>query len=173
MDQNRSLADRMAEISGGYKPAIGTGVTFYELALQLASLTSDIFHEEMARRGYPDVTFSLSQSVFRWVEADGSRPQDIAARAKITTAAVSQRVAQVVAMGYLDTIPVPGDGRGKLVVWTDKGRHVVEIAMAISKDIDTLAIEHFGKEFVEQLRGSMVSLFEVLSVRARGETDHA
>ena len=68
----------------------------------------------VAERGFADARPALSV-VFQHMRDEGSRITDIAERAQLTKPTVVYLVNELEALGYVERIPDPHDGRAKLV----------------------------------------------------------
>lgn len=76
---------------------------------------------EAARLGYADIRPPHAH-VLAHTTGRGIRLTDLAARAQLSLAAVSEFVTELEELGYLERRPDPDDGRAKLIVPTPRGR---------------------------------------------------
>ncbi len=77
-------------------------------------------HRRLAERGFADIRHSHG-CVFRWVEPDGTRLTELAENAGHSKQAVGEFVCDLEAMGYVERVPDPLDGRAKIIRLTDRG----------------------------------------------------
>src|SRR5689334_191806 len=75
----------------------------------------------VAERGFADIRPALSV-VFQHMRDEGSRITEIAERAQLTKQTVVYLVNELEALGYVERVPDPKDGRAKMVVATARGR---------------------------------------------------
>lgn len=90
------------------------------------------------------------------MERGGTRQADLVARSGLTKQAVQQFVDELVADGIVERVRDPADGRGRIVVFTERGRAVLADANAVKKRVEEqfrrkLGPERF-RELVEALR---------------------
>jgi DNA-binding MarR family transcriptional regulator len=80
-----------------------------------------------ARHGYADVREAHMQ-IFGNIHTGGIRLTEIAARAQLSLAATSELVNELVSLGYLTRRADVSDRRAKIIVLTERGRHVMHDA---------------------------------------------
>jgi DNA-binding MarR family transcriptional regulator len=106
---------------------------------QLLLLAARLFHEAgldgLQRRGHPGLRASHFQ-LAPHIELEGSRLTDIAERAGITKQAVGQLVDELEAMGYVERVSDPRDGRARLVVYTARGLAAMSDGLAALAEVE-------------------------------------
>ena len=85
------------------------------------------FRQEMlaaaAGSGYGDIR-PPHVHVLANMRMKGVRLTDLAARCQLSLAATSEFVSELESLGYLQRLPDPDDGRAKLIVFSERGRHL-------------------------------------------------
>lgn len=92
--------------------------------------------QRMREAGYADVTVA-HHPVFYNLDPDGTRLTELAARAGMTHQSMSELVAALVQLGYVERRPDPHDGRARLVCLTRRGHDAVRHAKTEITDIET------------------------------------
>src|SRR5215213_4896990 len=110
--------------------------------LNLASLMREVFValndlavEHVAEHGH-GVIRSAHSAVFQFLDDDGTTVSVLAQRAGITKQAMAELVAYLEEHGYVTRVPDPADRRAKLVLPTDRGREVVDLAQGLVPEIE-------------------------------------
>jgi DNA-binding MarR family transcriptional regulator len=96
------------------------------------------------------------------VDLEGTRQTEIAQRAGISKQAVGQLVDDMVAMGMLQRVPDPRDGRAQLVRFTDDG--IAELLAGIDV-LDAIELElggDIGAMLLDRLRRDLTKLIPAL-----------
>ena len=96
--------------------------------------------------------------VFPFVPPEGIRLTDLADRAGMTKQAMSELVADLVAMGYLQRVPDPTDGRAKLIEFTDRGWAAVHTVLHSFEEAEAALIKRLGKRRMAELRRTLLDL---------------
>jgi DNA-binding MarR family transcriptional regulator len=107
--------------------------------------------------GFTD-TRMTHNAVFPHVPPEGIRLVDLAARAGMTKQAMSELVADLERMGYLQRRPDPTDGRAKLIEFTDRGWASVRTALASFEAIEAELAATIGPGRMRQLRRTLLDL---------------
>jgi DNA-binding MarR family transcriptional regulator len=118
------------------------------------------FHRRLAERGYGDIRHAHG-CVFRWVEPDGTRLTELAELAGHSKQAVGEFVCDLEAMGYVERVPDPLDGRAKIIRLTERGIEAKTVAFGIFADIEREWADRIGSERVEALREALEALHEL------------
>ena len=95
----------------------------YPLALLvdvLKRVVDDAVMDALSEGGYADITRAHG-TVFEMIDPGGSRVTDMARRARMTKQGMSQLVAALEELGYLQRAPDPSDRRAQLVQLTEAG----------------------------------------------------
>ena len=93
--------------------------------------------------------------VFSHLDADGTRPAEIARRAGISRQAVGQTVAQMKAQGLVKLAPDPSNRRARLVQPTAKGRKALERSGSGSSAAEKVLSRRIGAARVKSLREAL------------------
>lgn len=97
-------------------------------------------------------------SVLANVDAEGTRLTELALRAGIGKPAVGELVDELEAMGLVARIADPTDGRAKLVVPTDSGVQLIEVAGSVIAAIEARYRDSLGQSAYEALRSALAAL---------------
>lgn len=138
----------------------------------LESVKEDLL-EEMYRRvtaaGYPGLRPSHG-CVFRYLDVDGSRLAELAERSGMTKQAFGEHVANVEALGYVERVADPQDGRAKLVVPTPRGREALILGRQVFADLEREWAEAIGAERVAGLRETLQEIHALQAARGASPT---
>jgi DNA-binding MarR family transcriptional regulator len=108
---------------------------------QLISATFDLILDELYRHlvesGHGDLRPTHCLNVFRFMDCDGTRPTTLARRAGMTPQAMSELVGYLEQRGYVRRVPHPSDGRGRVVVYGDRGAQAAEITATYFAALET------------------------------------
>ena len=89
-----------------------------------AALWKSEFDAGMVAAGH--TVFAHARSgLIAHMDRGGTRQADLVARSGLTKQAVQQFIDELVADGLVERIRDPGDGRGRIVVFTERGRAVL------------------------------------------------
>ncbi len=75
--------------------------------------------------GFPDVS-EVHMTLFRNLDAEGTRPGELAARARMTKQAMTDLVRRTALLGLVERRADPDDGRAQCVVLTRRGHRLVD-----------------------------------------------
>ena len=139
----------------------------------LAHLLSDVkevvireLYVRLYEGGYDDIR-QAHGCVFRFVDIEeGSRLTDLAERAGMTKQAVGELVTDLQALGYVERVPDPSDGRAKIVRLTERGREAHRAALEAFAAIESDWAERLGERRVGELR----ELLEEIAAGAQTRT---
>jgi DNA-binding MarR family transcriptional regulator len=95
--------------------------------------------------------------LFAYLHGPGSRASDIARHMRISRQAVHQMVKSLEADGLLRQIPDPEQGNAKLIIKTDAGYQLNDIARKYLREIDNGVQAAVGKEQMAELRKILLS----------------
>jgi DNA-binding MarR family transcriptional regulator len=116
-------------------------------------------HRRLADEGYPEIRPGHG-CVFRFIEDDGSRLTELAERADCTKQAVGEVVAQLEALGFVERLPDPWDGRAKIIRLTKRGRDSRRAALRIFADIERRWAEEVGPDRMAALRDTLEAVLD-------------
>jgi DNA-binding MarR family transcriptional regulator len=108
-------------------------------------------HRRIADRGHAAIR-APHGNVFAFLDEDGTRVSELAARAQITKQSMAELVAHLEHQGYVERVPDPADGRAKLVRATTRGRAVYAIARDVIAEIEREWTAELGATKMHQLR---------------------
>jgi DNA-binding MarR family transcriptional regulator len=95
--------------------------------------------------------------LFAYLHGPGSRASDIARHMRISRQAVHQMVKSLEADGLLRQIPDPEQGNAKLIIKTDAGYQLNDIARTYLREIDDNVSAAVGKKQMGILREILLS----------------
>lgn len=121
--------------------------SYFEQALLLR------FHEI----GYTEIR-PVHLSVMRQMDMEGTRLTVIAVRAGVTKQAMSTFVQECETLGFVDRIEDPGDGRAKIVRFTERGRKFMADTRAVLAGIETEVEKTLGRKRLEDIRTGLEML---------------
>lgn len=104
--------------------------------------------------GFADLRSSHA-APFMVLDAEGTRPSELAARAHMTKQAMGELVGYLVDHGYLEVLADPADRRARLVRPTTRGWRAMETGLDVITAFDRWLVERLGAEEVAQLRRNL------------------
>ena len=120
-------------------------------------------YEGMEAAGFEDV-HPAHYAVFRHLEPQGSRVSEMAEEAGITKQSMGELVVHLERRGYVERLPDPRDGRAKIVVPTEEGLRLVEVAAERVGEIEDALVERMGGQ--ERLEEMAELLEELVALSA-------
>jgi DNA-binding MarR family transcriptional regulator len=99
-----------------------------QLLSQAFDRVMDDLYDHLVQAGFGDLRATHCLHVFRHMDCGGTRPSTLARRAGMTPQAMSELVAYLEARGYVRRVADPSDGRGRVVVYADRGTEAAEAA---------------------------------------------
>jgi DNA-binding MarR family transcriptional regulator len=120
----------------------------------------------VAARGFDDMTPAFA-SLIPLLDANGARPTVLAQRAGITKQAISQLVRELETRNYVEQVPDPTDTRAKIVRLTKRGVALRAACAQVRKDLQTVAVETFGKTGASRLGRELMRLAAALAKVSR------
>ena len=114
-------------------------------------------HAAIAAAGFSDV-LPAHGNVLQHLQNEGIRLTEIARRAALTKQTIGQYVAYLEQRGYVAVVPDPTDGRARLVLKTEKGRAVEQVAEQAMRQLEAEWIAALGKRNYAQLRRLLATL---------------
>lgn len=136
-----------------------------QLISQTFNLILDELHHHLVETGHGDLRPTHYLNVFRFMDCDGTRPTTLARRAGITPQAMSELVGYLEQRDYVRRVPDPTDGRGRVVVYADRGTRAAEIAATYFADLEARWGTIVGPD---RLQGITSALVQILSVPPHG-----
>lgn len=114
-------------------------------------------------RGYTDLR-EPHMHVFGNVGIDGIRLTELAARAQLGLATMSELVTELERLGYLERRPDPADGRARLIFPTSRGRQLLSDAGDRVAEIEQHWAEIVGREEFERSCRVLARLLRALTL---------
>ena len=124
---------------------------------------NDVVLARLAQQGHQAVR-PAHAAVFQYLDDTGTTVSLLAERARMTKQAMAELVRHLETHGYLRRVPDPTDGRAKLVLPTDLGNEVIEVAQDLAPEIEQRISALLGTERTSALRTDLETL-------RRGVTD--
>ena len=94
-------------------------------------------------------------SVFRFIDAEGSRLTTLAERSGLTKQAIGELVGELEDHGYVERVADAGDRRAKIIRLTGQGRMAQVAAARILADVEQRWSRHLGGDQVAMLRRAL------------------
>lgn len=110
----------------------------------------------LAREGYE--IRAKHGAVLANIDADGTRPTVLARRAGMGKAALGELVDELEAMGHVERVADPADGRAKLVVPTPMGAGCIRAAARVIDAIEQRYVVALGEAGYRRLRTALLAL---------------
>lgn len=139
--------------SGGRARPVNTVVLLREAYISL----NGRMIERLAERGHEAVR-PAHGAVFQYIDDTGTPVARLAERAQVTKQAMAELVLHLESHGYVTRTPDPADRRAKLVLPTDKGREVFEIARELVPEIEEEIDRLLGPRRSAALRADLEEL---------------
>ena len=114
------------------------------------------------RGGHPAIRPAHGGNVFAHLDAEGSRLNDLAARAQIAPQSMSYLVDYLEAHGYVERVPDLSDRRAKLIRRTALGWEIERLGEGAIERIEGEARRRLGVEEMRTLRRLLRQLTAVL-----------
>lgn len=128
---------------------------------RLLALASEKFANQLLQSlwdaGFTDQRMVYNR-VFPFIPGEGIRLTDLAERAGVTKQAMSELVADLVTMGYLQRVPDPTDGRAKLIEFTERGWAAVHTVLESFKKEEAALVRRLGEARMIELRRTLLDL---------------
>jgi DNA-binding MarR family transcriptional regulator len=114
-------------------------------------------YSRLASAGYANVR-PAHGCVFGTIGDGGDRLTSLAERARMTKQSVGEVVSELEAIGYVERVPDPSDGRAKIIKLTERGQGAYELAYTIFAEIQKRWEKRYG---AERVRDALALLREV------------
>ena len=111
----------------------------------------------LAEQGH-DAVRPAHAAVFQYLDDTGTTVSLLAERARMTKQAMAELVRHLETHGYVRRVPDPTDGRAKLVLPTDRGHEVIEVAQALAPEAEQQISALLGPERTAALRADLETL---------------
>jgi DNA-binding MarR family transcriptional regulator len=136
-----------------------------QLLVQLTRLFQTELFERLKAAGLEDARVAHTH-VTAFIEADGSRLTELAAKARMTLPAMSELVDDLQRLGIVERRPDPSDGRAKLICLTEAGWDAMRAGRRAIAEIESDYAELVGRARFEQATATLDELLCALGSRA-------
>ncbi|MFG3438843.1 MarR family winged helix-turn-helix transcriptional regulator [Nonomuraea sp. NPDC047897] len=131
-----------------------------QLIGQAFNLVLDGLCHHLAEAGHEDLRPTHCLNVFRLMDCDGTRPTTLARRAGMTPQAMSELVGYLEQRGYVRRVPDPADGRGRVVVYADRGARAARISAAYFADMEARWSAAVGPDRLQDVRSALAQILD-------------
>lgn len=135
--------------------------TVIRMCRRLERLFGDRIQSHLSALGYDDVP-AAAVSLLPLLEGDGVRPVSLAAKLKISKQAVQQSLKPLEISKYVETVPDPTDGRGKLVKLTNSGEKLLKTMHKVKQSVQDELRDQLGKKTFRKMEESLMEIELVL-----------
>jgi DNA-binding MarR family transcriptional regulator len=122
------------------------------------------FEDDLIRRleteGHSDVT-PADLNVLRFVRPTGSTSIEIAKLAGVTKQAIAKSIATIEAKGYIKRQPNSEDARSHFVIFTPKGKRLLNTCIAAISKIESVYEAKIGKKTFADLKLALTQLIGI------------
>ncbi len=129
-----------------------------QLVSQALSAVMDDLHQHLVASGYDDLRPTHLLNVLRFIDCDGTRPGELARRAAMTPQAMSELVSYLERRDYVRRVSDPADGRGRVVVYSDRGTHAAEVATTFFADVEARWGAIVGPDRLRDVRSALADI---------------
>lgn len=151
----------MARRSPAVSPGLGP------LLFECARLLDEIAQAEVNRQAGARVLTPALVRLLPHLTVDGVRPSELARRIEVSKQAVGQALADLAARGFVEQVPDPADGRGRLVRLTRAGVAAFEHGRGVLAFYERELAGRLGAGKVETLRTTLGTMLPVLEAWTR------
>jgi DNA-binding MarR family transcriptional regulator len=146
--------------------------TVIRMCRRLERLFGDRIQSHLNALGYRDVP-AAAVSLLPLLEGKGVRPVTLAAKLKISKQAVQQSLKPLEQSKYVETVPDPTDGRGKLVKLTESGDALLKTMHKVKQAVQDELRGQLGKKTFKKLEETLHEIEGILDpgAHAEGEED--
>ncbi|MCE6998285.1 MarR family winged helix-turn-helix transcriptional regulator [Saccharothrix sp. S26] len=114
----------------------------------------DQLHAELARRGHPDLRPAYGFAM-QAIGVRGATASEVGRRLGVSKQAAGKTVDRLAALGYVERVDDPGDGRRKLIRLTPHGIDSLVKAAEVFDRLRARWVEQLGADRVAQLESSL------------------
>ncbi|MFN7979447.1 MAG: MarR family transcriptional regulator [Vicinamibacterales bacterium] len=141
-------------------PAVSSGLG--PLLFECARLLDEIAQDEVNREAGARVLTPALVRLLPHLTVDGVRPTELARRVDVSKQAVGQALADLAGRGFVEQVPDPVDGRGRLVRLTREGVAAFDHGRGVLAFYEGELASRLGKAKIDALRSTLASLLPVL-----------
>ena len=128
---------------------------------RLERLFGDRIQSHLHALGYEDVP-AAAVSMLPLLEGKGVRPVTLASKLKISKQAVQQSLKPLEQSKYVETVPDPNDGRGKLVKLTESGDTLLKTMHKVKQSVQDELRGQIGKKTFRKMEESLNEIEAIL-----------
>ncbi|MER5841967.1 MULTISPECIES: MarR family winged helix-turn-helix transcriptional regulator [Streptomyces] len=147
----------MTTQSGEPDEGDGIEVPLPTLLARAKDVTIEQLHRRLGEEGFEEIRYRHG-SVFRFIDAEGSRLTVLAERSGLTKQAIAEVVNELERFGYVERTADPGDRRAKLIRLTERGVRGQVAAARILGEIEQRWARHLGRDEIAVLRRTLESI---------------
>lgn len=155
--QNAGVARRSPAVSPGLGP----------LLFECARLLDEIAQAEVNRQAGTRVLTPALVRLLPHLTVDGVRPTELARRIEVSKQAVGQALADLAGRGFVEQVPDPADGRGRLVRLTREGVAAFDHGRGVLAFYERALAARLGAGTIETLRTTLNAMLPVLEAWTR------
>lgn len=133
------------------------------LLFECARLLDDIAQAEVNREAGARVLTPALVRLLPHLSRDGIRPTELARRIDVSKQAVGQSLADLAGRGFVELVPDPADGRGRLVRLTPSGEAAYDHGRGVLAFYEAALGERLGRARVRALRDGLALVLGVLA----------
>jgi DNA-binding MarR family transcriptional regulator len=130
--------------------------------------TQDLLYQHVADAGYGDLRPAHFR-LLRFPGIDGTRPTDLAQRLETSKQAVNPLLNDLEAWGYVERLPDPDDGRGRVVALTSRGHELMWSIRRRHAEIERDLAAQLGPEAFATLQDALRVITEQHRVSPKGK----
>jgi len=120
----------------------------------------DDLHALLVRSGHEDLRPTHCLNVFRHLDCTGTRPTTLARRAGMTPQAMGELVTYLERHGYVRRRQDPDDGRGRIVVYAERGSRAADVANQYFADVEAGWGRLLGPGGLEAARAALTTIID-------------
>ncbi len=135
--------------------------TVIRMCRRLERLFGDRIQSHLHALGYEDVP-AAAVSLLPLLEGKGVRPVTLASKLKISKQAVQQSLKPLEQSKYVETVPDPSDGRGKLVKLTESGETLLLTMHKVKQSVQDELRGQIGKKTFRKMEESLNEIEAIL-----------
>ncbi len=133
-----------------------------QLLIRAARLLNERGLARVREQRVPDVQSSHLQ-ILAHIDLAGTRLTEIARRMGVTKQAAGQVVSEIEALGMVERVPDPSDGRAKLVRFTPHGKKEMLAGIGILRGLQDELEAELGERRIARLHDDLLALVDHLS----------
>ena len=132
------------------------------LLARAKDITIELLHRRLGEEGFEGIRHRHG-TVFRFIDAEGSRLTTLAERSGLTKQAIGEVVDELERLGHVERTADPGDRRAKIIRLTERGVQGQVAAARILKEVEKRWARHLGRERIDMLRRTLEEIIAIES----------